>query len=124
MFGMKQTSSIKIQCDVCNEWVHTGCNNLNRYTYSILQKDKAPWYCLYCLKREMSHSSLTDNNLQDLIHGKIILSPNKAIASSVVRESEIFKEEPFSNVNNDFYTATEFCDKYSKINTRNNLHTP
>ena len=80
---------------------------------------------LYCrLKHEIPHSSLTDNNLQDLIYGKMILSPNKAVASSVVSEREIFEEGPFSNVNNDFHAATEFCDKYSKINTSNNLHAP
>ena len=62
--------------DVCNKWVHIGCNNINMYTYRKLQKSDAPWYCKECLKKLMPFSNVTNNTLSRLFEGKEIISPN------------------------------------------------
>lgn len=38
-----------IECDMCQQWVHIKCNNLDAKTYEILKFDKNPWYCKVCL---------------------------------------------------------------------------
>ena len=47
-----------VQCDCYDKWVQIACNYLNVYTYRKLQRDKSPWYCLYCLKKEIPFCSL------------------------------------------------------------------
>ena len=39
--------------------------------------DKSPCYCLYCLKKEMPLCSFKNEDLQELMHDKIISSPHK-----------------------------------------------
>ena len=97
-----------VQCDCCDRWVHIACNYLNVYTYRKLQKDKSPWYCLYCLKKEMPFCSLKNEHLQELMHGKIILSPNKKINTNAIRQNEIIDEELLKKANNKFFTPNEF----------------
>ena len=50
-----------VQCDLCDSWVHIACNNLNFYTYRILQKDKSPWYMLFS-------KGANDTELKKLFH--------------------------------------------------------
>ena len=68
-----------------DRWVHIACNYLNVYTYRKIQKDKSPWYCLCCLKKEMPFCSLKNEHLPELMHCKIILSPNKKIITNAIR---------------------------------------
>ena len=40
-----------IKCDICETWVHIGCNKINKLTYRILQNDETQWYCAICSKK-------------------------------------------------------------------------
>ena len=82
-----------VQYDCCDRWVHIACNYLNVYTYWKLQKDKSPWYCLCCFKKEMPFCSRKNKHLQELMPCKIILSPNKKIMTNAIRQNEIIDEE-------------------------------
>ena len=77
-----------VQSGHCDRWVYIACNYVNVYTYRKLQKDKSP-YCLCCLKNEMHFRSLINEHLQELMHEKIILSPNKKIITNAIRQNEI-----------------------------------
>ena len=83
-------------------WVHTVCNNLSKYCYRKLQKDNSPWFCVDCLKKEMSFTNLSDNQLKIFMPGKTIISPN------LVEENQ-----------NDQLVPQEFGAA-----TKNNLYTP
>ena len=89
---------IAVQCDCCDRWVHIACNYLNVYTYRKLQKDKSL----------MTFCSLKNEDLQELMHGKIILSPNKKITTNVIWQNEITDEELLRKTNNKFFTPNEF----------------
>ena len=97
-----------VQCDVCASWVHIAFNNLNLYTYRKLQKDKSPWYCMCCFRKELPYGSITDTKLRDLLHGEAIVSPNPKIISSIIKQSEYFDEEILKKANNRFYTPDDF----------------
>ena len=67
-------------CNVCNQWVHISCNNINRYTYSKLQKElQAPWYCKKCIKNTIPYSKLSNTQLEELMTGKLLTSPKLTI---------------------------------------------
>ena len=82
-----------VQCNLCDSWVHIACNNLNPYTYRKLQKDKSPWYCMYCVRQELLYGSINDTKLRDLLHGEATVSRNPKIISSIIKQSEHFDEE-------------------------------
>ena len=75
---------------MCDSWIHIACNNLNLYTYRKLQKEKSPWYCMYCFRKELSCGSINNTNFRNLLHGEVIGSPNPKIISSIIKESEYF----------------------------------
>ena len=97
-----------VQCDLRDSWVHIACNNLNLYTNRKLQKDKSPWYCMCCFRKELPYGSINDTKLRDLLHGEAIVSPNPKIISSIIKQSEYFDEEILKKANNSFYTLGEF----------------
>ncbi len=37
-----------VQCDACQEWLHTKCLNISPSDYSILQQSDDPWICPSC----------------------------------------------------------------------------
>ena len=37
-----------IQCDLCDNWIHLKCNNLNDIDYNVLKNSNEPWYCISC----------------------------------------------------------------------------
>ena len=81
-----------VQGRCCDRWVHIACNYLNVYTYRKFQKDKSPWYCLCCLKKEMPFCSLQNEHLQELfMHGKVNLSPSKIIITNAITQNEIIE---------------------------------
>ena len=63
----------------CDRWGHVSYNYLNVNTYRKLQKCKSSWYCMCYLKKEFHSVLLKMNTYKELMHGKIILSPNKKI---------------------------------------------
>ena len=97
-----------VKCDCCDRWFHIACNYLNVYTYRKLQKDKSPWYCLCCLKKEMPFCFLKNEHLRELMHGKIILSPNKKIVMNAIRQNKIIDDELLRKANSKFVASSEF----------------
>ena len=79
---LSQKNHKAVQCYSYDRWVHNACNNLNIYTYRKFQKDKSPWYCLCCLKKQMPFHALKNELLPELMHGKIILSLNKKMITN------------------------------------------
>ena len=56
----------------------------------------------------MPFCSLKNEHLQELMHGKIILSPNKKIITNAIRQNEIIHEELLRKANNKFFTQNKF----------------
>ena len=106
-----------MQCDICAKWVHIACNNLNTYPNKKLQKDKSPWYCIYCLQKELPYCSIDSDVLNSFMHGNKIVSPNPKLISSVIKLSEYFDEEIFEKVNNKYYISTEFKNALNELST-------
>ena len=77
-----------VQCDLCDSWVHIACNNLNVYTYRKLQKDKSPWYCICCFRKELPYGSTNDTQLKKLLHGEVVVSLNPKIISSIYHKAK------------------------------------
>ena len=72
-------------------------HNFNTNTYKKLKKDKSPWYCICCLKKEL---------------------PYCTIYSDVLKQSEHFDEEILKKVNNKYYTPTEFKNALNELSTK------
>ena len=83
----------EVQCNLCDYWVHIGCNHLNLYTYQKIEKGESPWYCLCCFWRELPHRSVSDTKLGNLLHGEANVTPNPKIISSIIKQKEYFAEE-------------------------------
>ena len=64
-------------------------------------------YCLCCLKKEMPFCSLKNEHLQELMHGRIIFSPNKKIITNAIRQNEIIDDELLRQANNKLFTPNE-----------------
>ena len=105
-----------VQCDLCDSWVHTACNNLNVYTYRKLQKDKSPWYCICCFRKELPYGSTKDTQLKKLLHGEVVVSPNPKIISSIIKQSDYLDGELLSKANNKLYTPDEFNNALLNLN--------
>ena len=56
-------------------------------------KDKSPWYCLCCPKKEMSFYPLRNEHLEELMHGKVNMSLNKKITTNVIRQTKLIGEK-------------------------------
>ena len=110
-----------VQCDVCASWVHIAFNNLNLYTYRKLQKDKSPWCCMCCFRKELPYGSINDTKFRNLLHGETIVSPNPKMISSIVKESEYFGEEVLKKANNKLYTPDEFNNIMKSLNLASQL---
>ena len=105
-----------VQCDLCGSWLHIACNNLNAYTYQKLQKDKSPWYCICCFRKELPYGSTNDTQLKKLLHGEVVVSPNPKIISSIIKQSDYLDEELLSKANNKLYTPCEFNNALKNLN--------
>ena len=110
-----------VQFDLCDSWVHIACNNLNLYTYRKLQKDKSPWYCMCCFRKELPYGSINDRKFRSLLHREAIVSPNPKIISSIIKESEYFDEEILKKANNKFHTPDEFNNAMKSLNLASQL---
>ena len=107
-----------MQCDICDEWIHIACNNLNMYTYKKLQKNKSSWYCICCLQKELPYCPVGDDVLNSFMHGNRILSPNPKFIFSVIKQGEHFDEEILEKVNNKYYAPAEFNNALNELNTK------
>ena len=59
-------------CDLCNEWIHIPCNNLDKKTYRLLQGSSTKWFCTNCTKKELPFTSQTKKK-QKIHSGKHII---------------------------------------------------
>ena len=48
-----------VQCDLCENWIHIKCNNLNYLDYKYLQTCNQPWYCIECRSKIFPFNSLS-----------------------------------------------------------------
>ena len=83
-------------CDICNKWVDTSCNNITKYCYRKLQKDKMPWYCKICLEQSTPFSNLTGHGhqLEVFMLGQLITAP-KLIQSN---NQQLFPNDDTENI--------------------------
>ena len=59
------TGDNAIVCDICNSWVHTRCNWLDKKDYKAFQNDHdKSFYCLLCMNDVMPYSKLNDNEFE------------------------------------------------------------
>ena len=84
-----------IQCDICQFWVHLGCNKLNLVDYRYLQGSTDPWFCSTIL----AFGNLTDKDFSCSILNKsyIEISNNN---SSVLLKPPPNLELLFNQFNN------------------------
>ena len=61
-------------CDLCNEWIHIACNNLDKKTYKLLQRSSTKWFCTNCTKKELPFTSQTNQELEKIYSGKRIIA--------------------------------------------------
>ena len=53
-----------IICDICNTWVHTICNKLDKKDYKMYKDNvEKSFYCLHCVKDSIPFTNLSDNEL-------------------------------------------------------------
>ena len=105
-----------MQFDLCDTWVHIDCNNLKVYTYRKLHKGKSPWYYICCFRKELPYGSTHDTQLNKLLHGEVVVSPNPKIISSIIKQSEYLDKELLSKANNKLYTPHEFNNALKNFN--------
>ena len=105
------------QCNMIlgDSLVHIACNNLNVYTHQKLQKDKSPWYCIWCFQKHLPYGS-TNGKLKKLLHGEVVISPDPKIISSIIKQGEYLDEELLSKTKNKFYTPDEFNNALKNLN--------
>ena len=60
-------------CDLCNEWIHIACNNLDKKTYKLLQGSSTKWFCINCTEKEFPFTSQTNQELEKIYSGKHVI---------------------------------------------------
>ena len=81
-----------------------------------MQKDKSPWYCICCFRKELPYGSTNDTQLKRLLHAEVVVSPNLKIISSITKQSDYLDEELLSKANNKLYTPDEFNNALKNLN--------
>ena len=86
-----------------------------------MQKDKSPWYCMCCFRKELPYGSINDIKLRNLLHGEAIVSPNPTIITSIIKQSEYLDEEILKKANIRFHTPDEFNTALKSFNLASQL---
>ena len=59
-----------MQCDICDLWIHRGCNFLSKTDYEYLKQDAYPFFCICCISKHVPFSNLDQTDFKLLnIHG-------------------------------------------------------
>ena len=59
-----------IQCDVCLNWIHIKCNNVNQKVYqNLINLNNQKWFCLNCINTVAPFSSINNDNLNATMAG-------------------------------------------------------
>ena len=51
-----------MQCDICELWIHRGCNFLSKRDYELLKYDTAYFFCICCIKNIIPFSDIDDTD--------------------------------------------------------------
>ena len=86
-----------IRCDLCNKWIHIGCNNLNKTNYIQIQHSDTNWFCMPCLKNEVPFNTLTDHELEKVYNGKHILPFTSKNTKSLTKNTHDFLQDKTNN---------------------------
>ena len=87
-----------VYCDICNLWVHLKCINIRKYYYRKVQNDKELRYCKKCIKNIVPFSQLSDNQINNLMLGRLMTRPKQIIQENqVIFHNEIFTPDDFHN---------------------------
>ena len=90
-----------IQCDLCDSWVHSKCNDLNYTDYKFLQNSNGPWFCILCCSKIFSFNSVKNKNFNSNFYSN---SKSKSIdyknRSLLLKPSEHLKHliNQFNNI--------------------------
>ena len=64
--NIKDTDSTA-QCDICQFWIHTKCNNLNHIDYKYLQGSNDLWFCISCCNEIFPFGTLANKNFLSMM---------------------------------------------------------
>ena len=76
-----------VQCDVCDEWLHTRCVGISNAQYSELKQSDDPWCCTCCLGEALPFHGVSNSNL-----------PLNETADSIVDTSWILHTSDFDDI--------------------------
>ena len=78
-------------CHVCNRWVHISCNNICKKTYRGLKKDPTPWFCKYCMQKEIPFSNINDSKYIHLTKD-LKVKPKKITKETIFEKLNLFSD--------------------------------
>ena len=105
-------------CDICNHWVNIKCNNITKFYYQKLEKDKAPWYCKKCISQVIPFSSLSKSQLDKVMIDKTLVSPKNLQKGKIINPNQ--EQENITHY--DLLTPEEFNDLDIPISSSLYLH--
>ena len=88
-----------IQCDICDQWIHIKCNNLDNTNYNVLKNSTNPWFCATCTADAIPFQNL--NNEQFFLNSK-----NISINSDTFSQLKLNTSENIQNLLNEFNNLT------------------
>ena len=113
-----------ICCDLCNKWIHIGCNNLNKSTYIQIQHSDTSWFCMPCLENEVPFNTLTDHELEKVYNGKYILPITLKTTQSLTKNANNFLQDETNNTIHCLYYDIAYFNKMvtTHVNSFSLLH--
>ena len=103
-------------CDLCNEWIHISCDNLDKKTYKLLQGFSAKCFCINCTKKEIPFTAQTNQELEKIYSRKHII-PYKVtdIESFTAKINNGIRDENDENIIKSlYYDISELNDKLNE----------
>ena len=112
-----------IQCDLCDNWIHLKCNNLNDIDYNSLNNSIEPWYCISCTTIILPYGNLTNELFFCITRDfettyNLQLHPPKNLQSLFNEFNDTSSNNDESNsINCKYYDIDSFLD--SKFKSKN-----
>ena len=115
-----------ICCDLCDKWIHTACNNLDKKTYKNLQESNTSWFCINCVKKELPFTTQTDFQLENIYKGKHIVPFKSSDLENFTDQINMRIRDPtdsnFFEQDSLYYDLKEFNNLNNKFNQFSLLH--
>ena len=108
-------------CDVCDEWVHIGCNKITKYCYRKLKKDNFKWYCKSCIKNNLPFSELTDIQLGKIFSNNLLVSPKILIKQNQLRDIENAVESLSNTITPEEFNEMNLIPHQNNLYLHNNI---